>query len=159
MVPGWVAGGLFAAPPAAIMSTVDSMLLIVSGSIVRDLYVNDVKPDVGHNTQTRLSSAVTLGAGVVVLLLSFGPQDFLEYLLLFAIGGLEAAIMWPLLLGLYRKRGNALGAGLSSVAGPSPASCSTRPSAWTRSSCHWRSGWSPTWRAWRWGRRRAATRS
>ncbi|CAN5315654.1 sodium/pantothenate symporter [soil metagenome] len=117
VVPGWVAGGLFAAPLAAIMSTVDSMLLIVSGSIVRDLYVNYVKPEVGHDTQTRLSSAVTFGAGVVVLLLSFRPPDFLEYLVLFAIGGLEAALLWPLLLGLYWKRGNALGAGLSSVAG------------------------------------------
>lgn len=117
VLPAWVAGGLFAAPLAAIMSTVDSMLLIVSGSIVRDLYVNYVKPDIGHDAQNRLSSAVTLGAGVVVLLLSFRPPDLLEYLVLFAIGGLEAAIMWPLLLGLYWKRGNAAGAGLSSVVG------------------------------------------
>jgi sodium/pantothenate symporter len=163
VVPGWVAGGLFAAPLAAIMSTVDSMLLIVSGSIVRDLYVDYVKPDVGHDTQARLSGAVTFGAGVVVLLLSFRPPDFLEYLVLFAIGGLEAALLWPLLLGLYWKRGNALGAGLSSLAGLATYIVTGQlfdtPFGMDPVVVSLAVGLAAHWRGWRGGRRRVATRS
>lgn len=117
VLPGWAAGTLFAAPLAAIMSTVDSILLIVAATIVKDLYQNYVRPGVGDERATTLSSAVTLGAGLVVLGLSFNPPPFLEYLVLFAIGGLEAALLWPVLFGLNWKRGNTLGAGLSGGVG------------------------------------------
>src|SRR5918998_4468763 len=44
VLPGLVAGALFAAPMAAIMSTVDSMILVVSSAIIRDLYMNYLNP-------------------------------------------------------------------------------------------------------------------
>lgn len=44
-LPSWVAGIVLAAPMAAIMSTVDSLLLLVSSAVVKDIYINYVKPD------------------------------------------------------------------------------------------------------------------
>ncbi len=40
VLPAWVSGFALAAPFAAIMSTVDSMLLVASSAIVKDIYIN-----------------------------------------------------------------------------------------------------------------------
>ena len=44
VLPPWLAGVLLAAPMAAIMSTVDSLLILVSSSVVKDVYLNYIKP-------------------------------------------------------------------------------------------------------------------
>lgn len=116
-LPGVVAGAVLAAPLAAVMSTVDSMILVVSGAIVRDLYVGFIKPDMPDRQQYRAGTLVSLGIGVVVLVAALRPPDFLQYLINFAIGGLEAGLFVPLVLGLYWKRGNALGAMASLLGG------------------------------------------
>lgn len=116
-LPGVVAGAVLAAPLAAVMSTVDSMILVVSGAIVRDLYVGFIKPDMPDRQQYRAGTLVSLGIGLVVLVAALRPPDFLQYLINFAIGGLEAGLFVPLVLGLYWKRGNALGAMASLLGG------------------------------------------
>jgi sodium/pantothenate symporter len=116
-LPGPVAGAILAAPLAAVMSTVDSMILVVSGALVRDLYVGFIKPDMPDHQQYRAGTLVSLGIGLIVLIGALQPPDFLQYLILFAIGGLEAGLFVPLMVGLYWKRGNALGAMLSLVGG------------------------------------------
>lgn len=116
-LPAGVAGVLLAAPLAAVMSTVDAMILVVSGTIVRDLYVNFVNPRIGDSRTSTITSATTLGLSGLVLFLALDPPDYLEFLVIFAIGGLEAAFFVPLVMGLYWKRGNALGAGLAMAGG------------------------------------------
>lgn len=116
-LPGPIAGALLAAPLAAVMSTVDSMILVVSSALVRDLYVGFIKPDMPDHQQYRAGTWVSLSIGVIVLIGALQPPDFLQYLINFAIGGLEAGLFVPLILGLYWKRGNALGAMLSLVGG------------------------------------------
>src|SRR5690606_36689912 len=44
-LPLWVAGNVLADPMAAIMSTADSLLLLVSSPIVKYVYLNYIKPD------------------------------------------------------------------------------------------------------------------
>ncbi|MDR8019951.1 sodium/pantothenate symporter [Nesterenkonia aerolata] len=112
-LPGPLAGAVLAAPLAAVMSTVDSMILVVSGAIVRDLWKEFIKPEMTDRQEYRAGTFVSLGIGIIVLLLSLQPPDFLQFIINFAIGGLEAGLFVPLILGLYWKRGNALGALLS----------------------------------------------
>src|SRR5699024_3241482 len=45
VLPPWLAGIVLAAPMAAIMSTVDSLLLLVSSAIVKDVYINFIRPE------------------------------------------------------------------------------------------------------------------
>lgn len=116
-LPPWLAGIVLAAPMAAIMSTVDSLLLIVSSSIVRDVYLNYIKPDAEIKTIKRISFGVTGMLGIGVFLLALDPPDLLIFLNLFAFGGLEAAFIWPVVLGLYWKWGNKYGAIASMVTG------------------------------------------
>lgn len=117
VMPSWLAGIVLAAPMAAIMSTVDSLLLLVSSTIVKDVYLNYVKPDASHQTIKRLSIGITALLGIIVFMMALNPPDLIIWLNLFAFGGLEAAFIWPIVLGLYWKKGNKYGAISSMIAG------------------------------------------
>ena len=117
VLPDGVAGVLFAAPLAAIMSTVDSMILVVSGVIVRDLIKTFVKPDLSDHAGARLGTLVSAGVGILVIGLALKPPAYLEYLIIYAIGGLEVLLFVPIIAGLYWRRGNSLGAALGMVGG------------------------------------------
>ncbi|GAB3420154.1 SLC5/6 family protein [Flindersiella endophytica] len=117
VLPEGVAGALFAAPLAAIMSTVDSMILVISGAIVRDVIAGYARPAWSDDRVAKLGPIVSLALGGVVLLLAYEPPPYLEYLIIYAIGGLEVVFFVPLIGGLYWRRGNALGAALAMVGG------------------------------------------
>lgn len=117
VLPKWVAGIVLAAPMAAIMSTVDSLLLLVSSAIVKDLYLNYVRPDASHDRVKRLSIGITAVLGIIVFIMALNPPDLIIWLNLFAFGGLEAAFIWPIVMGLYWKKGNKYGALASMVVG------------------------------------------
>src|SRR5699024_714075 len=101
----------------AIMSTVDSLLLLVSSSVVKDIYINYMKPDATRQQVKKVSMGVTALIGIVAFLLAISPPELLIFLNLFAFGGLEAAFIWPLILGLYWKHANKIGAIASMIAG------------------------------------------
>jgi sodium/pantothenate symporter len=110
VLPVWLAGLILAAPLAAIMSTVDSLLLVVSSSVVKDVYINYMKPKATESQVKRVSVGVTAVVGIVAFLLAISPPELLIFLNLFAFGGLEAAFIWPVVLGLYWKYANKVGA-------------------------------------------------
>jgi len=117
VLPAWLAGLVLAAPMAAIMSTVDSLLLLVSSAVVKDVYLNFVNPQASKKTVKVLSIGVTAVLGISVFLLALEPPDLLIWLNLFAFGGLEAAFIWPVVLGLYWSTGNKYGALSSMIVG------------------------------------------
>lgn len=118
--PFW-AGIFIAGPLAAIMSTVDSMLIMCSASIVKDLYFHYVaKNDAAALPPSKIklmSIAVTGVIGAIVFFAAMKPPSLLVWINLFAFGGLEAVFLCPTLFGLYWQRANALGAILSMIAG------------------------------------------
>ncbi|WP_085991160.1 sodium/pantothenate symporter [Oceanobacillus senegalensis] len=117
VLPPWIAGIVLAAPLAAIMSTVDSLLILVSSAVVKDVYINYIKPDASDNQVKKVSMAVTFIIGAIAFILAINPPELLIFLNLFAFGGLEAAFMWPLVLGLYWKYANKYGAIAAMVTG------------------------------------------
>lgn len=118
--PFW-AGVFVAGPLAAIMSTVDTMLLLVSASIVNDLYIRyKCKGDASAVDQKkikRMSLTCTFAVGTLVFLAALYPPDLLVWINLFAFGGLEAVFLWPVILGLYWKKANAHGTVASIIVG------------------------------------------
>ncbi|MDQ0297994.1 sodium/pantothenate symporter [Salibacterium salarium] len=117
VLPAWLAGIVLAAPMAAIMSTVDSLLLLVSSTVVKDVYLNYVNPDATKKKVKTISFGVTAVLGISVFAMSLSPPDLLIWLNLFAFGGLESAFIWPVVLGLYWSKGNKYGAITSIVVG------------------------------------------
>ncbi|WP_059103091.1 sodium/pantothenate symporter [Shouchella shacheensis] len=117
VLPPWLAGIVLAAPLAAMMSTVDSLLLLVSSSVVKDVYMNYIRPASSDTHVKKVSMGVTGLIGVGAFLIAIHPPELLIFLNLFAFGGLEAAFMWPLILGLYWKYANKSGAIASMITG------------------------------------------
>ena len=101
ILPPILAGLVLSAPMAAIMSTVSSLLILVSSSVVKDIYLNFIKPNAKEKQIKRLSFWVTTIIGLAVLLVALKPPDLLVWLNLFSFGGLESVFLWPIVLGLY----------------------------------------------------------
>ena len=118
-MPAWAAGFFLAAPLAAVMSTIDSLLILASATIIKDIYVHyikkvpfdqkeasDPKYRSAYDNVPKYSFALTAGIGIVACLLSLNPPDVIVWINLFAFGGLEATFFWPIIGGLYWKKGN-----------------------------------------------------
>ena len=89
----WLAGLLVAAPFAAIMSTVDSFLLVISSAVVRDLYQRNINPEaLSEKTVKRLSYFSTLIVGTVALLGAVNPPRFLQDIIVYVGSGLAAIV-------------------------------------------------------------------
>lgn len=119
VLPPMVAGIFLAAPMAAIMSSIDSMLIQSSSTLIKDLYLS-IKPDaIGNEAKIkRYSTGITLGFTVILAIVAMlNPPEMLIWLNLLSFGGLEATFLWVLVFGLYYKKANATGAICSMVAG------------------------------------------
>lgn len=117
VLPPFWAGIFIAGPLAAIMSTVDSLLLLAAAALVKDLYIRFLSPWAQEKTISRMSFGITALLGMAAFLLALNPPDLIVWINLFAFGGLEAAFLWPTVLGLYWKRANASGALLGMIGG------------------------------------------
>lgn len=106
----WLAGLLVAAPFAAVMSTVDSFLLMISSAIVRDVYQRELRPDATEKSMKRLTYAVTAVVGFAAFLGALNPPEYLQNIIVFTGGGLSASFLIPVGLALYWPRFNAAGA-------------------------------------------------
>ena len=118
VLPPIVAGIFLAAPMSAIMSTVDAQLIQSSSIFVKDLYLA-AKPQAVQNQKRigLISSIITLILTALLIFASLNPPDMIIWLNLFAFGGLEAAFLWVIVLGLYWDKANAYGAVSSMLVG------------------------------------------
>jgi sodium/proline symporter len=109
MVPGWLAGLMIAGAVAAMMSTADSQLIVVTSSLVEDVYVKLIKPDAPPARLVFFSRLATLVAALVALMLAFGSKDLIFDMVAYAWSGLGSSFGPPLLLSLRWKRTTAYG--------------------------------------------------
>ena len=118
VLPPLVAGIFLAAPMAAIMSSIDSLLIQSSSTLIKDLYLA-VKPEAVDNEGKLkfFSTMTTLTFAVLLVFAALNPPDMLIWLNLLSLGGLEATFLWVIVLGLYWKNANATGAISSMLAG------------------------------------------
>ena len=123
IMPVGIAGLFLAAPLAAIMSTVSSLLILASAAIIKDLYRTYIIKDNAEKVESynknfsKLSFGATLVIGVITMLLTLNPPDIIFFLNLFAMGGLECAFFWPLVGGVFYKGGTKQGAIAASLGG------------------------------------------
>jgi len=113
-----ILGAIFvAAPFAAVMSTVDSFLLMISSGCVRDIYQRSINPNISDRTVKRASYATTAIAGVIVMILAAKPPDFLQRIIVFTASGFASTYLFPMLLGLYWKGMTRQGALAAAIGG------------------------------------------
>ncbi len=118
VLPPLVAGIFLAAPMAAIMSSIDSLLIQSSSTLIKDLYLAAKPEAVDNESKLKLfSTMTTLTFAVLLVFAALNPPDMLIWLNLLSLGGLEATFLWVIVLGLYWKNANATGAISSMLAG------------------------------------------
>ena len=105
-----LAGVFIGGPLAAVMSTVDSLLIISSSTLIKDLYVTYLDKNASENKIKKISMWTSFLIGLLVFILSVKPISLITWINLFALGGQEIVFFCPLILGLYWKRANATGA-------------------------------------------------
>ncbi len=103
-------GFLLAAPYSAAMSAVAGFLLLMSSSLVRDIYQRNINPDVSPRVVRWVSYATTAVVGLVVTAAALRPPRFLQYLIIFTGAGQACTFLAPIVLGLYWRRATRAGA-------------------------------------------------
>ncbi len=106
---GWMAGLLIAAPFAAVMSTVDSFLLMISSALVRDIYQRNVNPEATEKKIKKLSYLFTMLVGLGALLGAMRPPEFLQDIIVYTGSGLASCFLAAVVYSLFWPRSNAAG--------------------------------------------------
>jgi len=109
-LPGWVVGLIAAGGLAAALSTASGLLLAISSAISHDLIKGRFKPDItdkGELTAARISMAVAI---VVATYLGANPPGFAAQVVALAFGIAAASLFPALMMGIFSKRVNNIGA-------------------------------------------------
>lgn len=110
MLPEWMAGIMMVIVLAAIMSTVDSLLILASSAVVRD-YTQKIRGSVlGEKALANRGKLLTLIIGVIGVGFALQQSPMIFWFVIFAWNGLGAAFGPPLLCGLWYPKTNLKGA-------------------------------------------------
>lgn len=111
-------GGLIlAAPYAAAMSAVAGFLLLMSSSLVRDIYQRNINPTVSPRLVRGVTYGTTAVVGIIVTVAAFWPPRFLQYLIIFTGAGMASTYLGPTVLALYWRRATRAGALAAMIGG------------------------------------------
>jgi sodium/proline symporter len=107
---------------SAIMSTIDSLLVIASSAVVRDFYQKIFRPDLKDNELTNISRIVTLVMAVIALAIAMGmavysPDRQVFWVIIFGWSGIAAAFCPVIILSLFWKGYTEKGAIASMISG------------------------------------------
>jgi sodium/proline symporter len=122
LFPAAIVGLYVAAVLAAIMSTIDSLLLVASSAITRDVYQQLWHPGLPAEALTGMSRRVTLGLAVVALGMALAvsiasPDRTVFWYAIFGWSGIAATFCPVIVLALLWPRYNVWGALASMVTG------------------------------------------
>jgi sodium/proline symporter len=110
MLPEWMAGVMMVVVLAAIMSTVDSLLILASSTVVRD-YMQKIRGSLlSDEVLAKRGKLLTLVIGVIGVGFALQQSPMIFWFVIFAWNGLGAAFGPPLLCGLWYPKTNIKGA-------------------------------------------------
>ncbi len=100
---------------SAIMSTIDSLLVVASSAIVRDLYQKVFHPEISNDKLTRMSSYITLAMALLALAVAMlvainVPGRTVFWFTIFGWSGIAATFCPMIIYALFWKKFNQSGA-------------------------------------------------
>ncbi len=104
ILPAWLAGILISGAIAAMMSTADSQLLVITSSVIEDFYHKTLGKNVTDKALLHLSRIITIVVGVLGFVIAVTSKDLIFELVSYAWAGLGASFGPALLLILYWKK-------------------------------------------------------
>jgi len=100
----WLGGVMLAAILSAIMSTIDSQLLVSSSALTEDFYQKIIKRSAGTREVMLVGRLCVIVISVVALVLALNPQDTILEIVAYAWGGFGAAFGPLVLFALFSRR-------------------------------------------------------
>lgn len=100
----WIGGILLAAILSAIMSTIDSQLLVSSSALTEDFYQKIIKRDASEKELIHIGRICVLLISVIAFLLALNPKNTVLGLVSYAWGGFGAAFGPLVLLALFSPK-------------------------------------------------------
>lgn len=95
---------------AAVMSTLDSVLLICGSSIAEDLVRGVIRPHVSERSLIWISTAAVATTGIIVVVVAVFSSGLVALIAAAAVGALASAFFAPLGLGIWWAGANTYGA-------------------------------------------------
>lgn len=107
---------------SAIMSTIDSLLVLASSAITRDFYQKIFRPDLKDENLTKFSRIITItmaliALGIAVLLYNLYPDRQIFWIMIFGWSGIAATFCPVIILSLFWKGYTEKGAIASMITG------------------------------------------
>ncbi|MDH5366669.1 MAG: sodium/proline symporter [Cyclobacteriaceae bacterium] len=122
MLPLIVSGIYIAVVLAAIMSTIDSLLVVASSAITRDFYQQIINPKVDSKQLSKISKIVTIAMAIFALSIALivavsSPTRTIFWFIIFGWSGIAATFCPVIILSLFWKGYNEKGAIASMITG------------------------------------------
>jgi sodium/pantothenate symporter len=109
VLPGPLAGIVLAGIVAGIQTTVAAGAIVITSGIAKNV-VQELNLSLTPARMKAVSRAIMTGCLAASIALALTQPKLVQWIILFALGGIAAASIAPILLGLFWKRGNAWGA-------------------------------------------------
>lgn len=100
----WIAGIMLAAILSAIMSTIDSQLLVSSSALAEDFYQKVIKRNASEKEVLFVGRLCVLVISLIALLLALNPGDTILKIVAYAWGGFGAAFGPVVLASLFSRK-------------------------------------------------------
>ncbi len=100
----WIGGVLLSAIMAAIMSTIDSQLLVTTSALTEDFYRRVIRRNASMKESLWVSRAFVVVITIVATIFALFPSDTIFNIVKFAWGGFGAAFGPVVIMSLYSKR-------------------------------------------------------
>jgi sodium/proline symporter len=104
LLPAWLAGIFVSGAIAAMMSTADSQLLVISSSIIEDLFHRTFGRDLGEVSMLRSSRIITIAVGVMAFVIALTSDKLIFSMVSYAWAGLGSSFGPLILLMLTWKK-------------------------------------------------------
>ncbi len=122
LLPAFVGGLFVAVVLSAIMSTIDSLLVVASSAVVRDYYQKILHPELSEESLLRTSRVLTVALALIALAMAFGISvatsgQGIFWIIIFGWSGIAATFCPTIILSLFWSRMTALGAKAGMLAG------------------------------------------
>ncbi|MEM9578623.1 MAG: sodium:solute symporter family protein [Pseudomonadota bacterium] len=116
-LPGWVIGLVAAGGLAAALSTAAGLLLAISSAVSHDLLKGQLTPNMSEKSEL-LAARISMAAAIVVaVILGLNPPGFAAQTVALAFGLAAASIFPALMMGIFSKKVNNVGAVAGMLAG------------------------------------------
>ena len=100
----FVAGLIWSAVLAAIMSTASAQLLVTASAIANDFYANIIHPKAGDKELVLVSRIVVLIVALIAIYMAMDPDSYILTMVAYAWAGFGAAFGPAILFSLFWKR-------------------------------------------------------